>query len=93
MVHLTVEILDAEGHPVPSADDLITFDLQGPGRIIGVDNGNPVSHESFQSDQRRAFSGLCLAVVQSTAAPGILQVTASAAGLMSGSVAVQTSQE
>jgi beta-galactosidase len=91
VVHLTVQVLDAQGHPVPTAGDLITFDVQGPGRIIGVDNGDPVSHEPFQADQRRAFNGLCLAIVQSTTTPGTLQITASAPGLVAGSAIVHTS--
>ena len=90
VVHLTVQVLDVQGHPVPTADDRIAFDVQGPGRIIGVDNGNPISHEPFRSNRRRAFNGLCLAIVQSTAAPGLLLVTASAAGLATGSVTVHT---
>ncbi|MGC9349309.1 MAG: sugar-binding domain-containing protein, partial [Anaerolineae bacterium] len=89
VVHLTAQILDAEGHPVPTADDLITFDVQGPGRLIGVDNGNPISHEPFQANKRRAFNGLCLAIVQSTRAPGTLRVTASAPGLAADTVRVE----
>jgi beta-galactosidase len=92
VVHLTVRVLDAEGHPVPTADDLIAFDVRGPGQVIGVDNGNPVSHEPFQAEQRRAFNGLCLAIVRSTAEPGTIEVTASAPGLAAGQVAVQTTQ-
>jgi beta-galactosidase len=93
VVHLTVRVLDAEGHPVPTADDLITFDVRGPGQVIGVDNGNPVSHEPFQASQRRAFNGLCLAIVQSTGGPGTIEITASATGLEAGRVAVQAERE
>jgi beta-galactosidase len=89
VVHLTVQILDAKGNPAPTADDLVTFDVHGPGRIVGVDNGNPLSHEPFQSNQRRAFNGLCLAIVQSSAEAGPLEVTASAPGLEAGRVVVQ----
>jgi beta-galactosidase len=60
----------------------VTFDVQGPARLIGVDNGNPVCHESFQSSKRRVFNGLCLAIVQSTTTPGIVTVTATAQGLV-----------
>ena len=90
VVHLTVQVLDAQGHPVPAADVLITFDVRGPGHIIGVDNGNPVSHEPFRSNQRRVFNGLCLAIVQSTVEAGQITVTASAPGLEAGHVIVQT---
>lgn len=92
VVHLTVQILDAQSNPVPAADDLIAFDVQGPGQIIGVDNGDPLSHEPFQSNQRRAFNGLCLVIVQSTTKVGPISVTASAAGLSAAMVIVQAYQ-
>jgi beta-galactosidase len=90
VAHLTVRVLDVADHLVPGADDPITFDIQGPGRIIGVDNGDPLSHEPFQSNQRRAFHGLCLAILQATAEPGEVQVTASAPGLAAGQVTIDT---
>ncbi len=42
---ITVLANDAQGRPVPTADNKITFQLTGPGRIIGVGNGDPSSHE------------------------------------------------
>jgi beta-galactosidase len=90
VAHLTVKILDSEGNPVPTADNLITFSIQGPGRIIGVDNGNPVSHESFQSNQRHVFNSLCLAIVQSTNTPGMLQIAVQADGLIADKVNVKS---
>ncbi|MBL7202257.1 MAG: glycoside hydrolase family 2 protein [Anaerolineae bacterium] len=90
VLHLTAQVLDGQGNPVPTAGDLLTFDLRGPGEIIGVSSGDPLSHEPFQSNQRHAFNGLCLAIVRSTAAPGRVEVTASAPGLASGTVTVQT---
>jgi beta-galactosidase len=90
VVHLTVRILDAAGNPAPAADDLVTFQVRGPGQIIGLDNGNPLSHEPFQSNRRRVFNGLCLAIVQSSTEPGTIEVTASAPGLEAGCVTVQS---
>lgn len=45
---VTVRVVDAEGRVVPTAGDEITFHLDGPGRIIGVGNGDPSSHEPDQ---------------------------------------------
>ncbi|HJT23075.1 MAG TPA: beta-galactosidase GalA [bacterium] len=42
---VTVSVLDKEGRPVPTAANEIHFSLEGPGRIIGVGNGDPVCHE------------------------------------------------
>jgi beta-galactosidase len=43
---LTVRALDAQGRAVPVADNLVSFTLSGPGKIIGVGNGDPASHEA-----------------------------------------------
>jgi beta-galactosidase len=91
VAHVTVRILDAQGRVVPDADNEVTFQIQGAGRIIGVDNGDPVSHEDFKGSHRKAFHGLCLALVQSTAKPGQILLTATSPGLRSGSITIATS--
>jgi beta-galactosidase len=42
---ITVAVMDASGRIVPTAGNLIGFDLGGPGKIIGVGNGDPSCHE------------------------------------------------
>ena len=74
----------------PIADNLISFEIAGEGSLIGVDNGDPASHESFQAAERKAFNGLCLAIVKSTARPGEIQVTVTSPGLQAKSVVVKT---
>ncbi|HEY1221296.1 MAG: sugar-binding domain-containing protein [Bryobacteraceae bacterium] len=91
VAHVTVQILDARGRVVPDADNEVTFQIQGGGKVIGLDNGNPLSHEDFKSDRRKAFNGLCLAIVQSTGKGGQIQMTATSPGLRSGSVTINTS--
>jgi beta-galactosidase len=85
---VTVEIRNAQGRMVPTAVNAITFDIRGAGKIIGVDNGDMRSHEDYKSNQRVAFNGLCLAIVQSTAEPGEIKITASSPGLASGDVTI-----
>ena len=84
---LKVEVLDAKGRPVPRADDLIAFEVAGPGQVIGVGNGNPTSHEPDVASRRMAFNGLAQAIVRTRRGePGALRITASAAGLKSSAV-------
>ena len=90
VAHITVAIQDAQGRVVPGADNEVIFAVEGEGRLIGVDNGDPLSHDSYKSASRRAFHGLCLAVVQSTAKAGKIRVTASSPGLRGASVEVTT---
>jgi beta-galactosidase len=42
----TVSIADAQGRVSPVAGNKVAFTLEGPGRIIGVGNGDPSSHEA-----------------------------------------------
>jgi beta-galactosidase len=42
---ITVAVTDLQGRVVPNADNLIHFEISGPGKIIGVGNGDPSSHE------------------------------------------------
>ncbi|MBN2028850.1 DUF4982 domain-containing protein, partial [bacterium] len=79
--YVKVEIVDAEGHVCPNADNLVKFKLDGEGVIAGVDNGNPISHEYFKTNERKAFHGLCLAVVQSKHDKGTIRFSANSAGL------------
>jgi beta-galactosidase len=83
------KIVDANGREVPQAKDLISFKLTGPGEIAAVDNGDNASHESFQSTQRQAFQGECVAFVKATAGSGRIALTASAAGLKAGSITLR----
>jgi beta-galactosidase len=90
VAHVRVEVRDAQGRVVPNADQEIQFAVEGAGQLIGVDNGDPFSHESYQARRRRAFHGLCLAVVQSTARAGRIRVTAAAAGLQPAELTLTT---
>lgn len=87
---ITVEVVDENGVMVPEADQLVEFKLEGPGKIIGVDNGDPVSHESFKAPQRKAFHGKCLVVVQSGDKPGSIKLTVTSTGLSATTVELTT---
>jgi beta-galactosidase len=86
--YVEVRIVDKNGNLCPNADNLITFALEGPGAVAGVDNGDPTSHEPFQATQRKAFHGLCLAVIKATRKPGEIRLSARAEGLRSEPVAI-----
>ena len=80
------EVEDALGVPVPSADNLITFAVEGAGIIAAVDSADNASHEPFQSHQRRAFQGECFAMIKAVAKNGTIRVKASAEGLQGASL-------
>jgi beta-galactosidase len=90
VAHFIVKILDAQGRVVPTAGNPVTFEIQGEGKIIGVDNGNLASDEDYKANHRKAFNGLCMAIVQSTAKAGQIRVNATSPGLKPASVMVTT---
>ena len=64
---ISAAIVDSAGRVVPSSSALVTFRIvSGPGRIIGVGNGNPSCQEFNQVPHRSAYHGLARAVVQVT---------------------------
>ncbi len=83
-----VEIADSEGRLCPDADPLVRFSVSGAGGIAGVDNGNPVSHEYFNRDHRKAFHGLCLAVIRSNGDAGEIRISAESEGLRTARVSI-----
>lgn len=87
---VTVKVVDSNGTLVPFADHLIKFDVSGPGKIVGVDSGNQVSHESFKAKERRAFHGMALAIVQAEQKAGRIVLKASGANLAPASVVIST---
>jgi beta-galactosidase len=88
VAHIAVKAVDAQGRMHPDADHEVTFEVQGPGRLIGVDNGDPSSAEDYKGTKRRCFHGMCLAIVQSTGGAGQIRVTATAQGLKASAVTV-----
>ncbi len=87
---VTVKVLDESGTVVPYADNLINFKISGEGRIVGVDNGLQTSHEPFQANYRKAFNGLCLAIIQSCEKAGQITLEASSEGLKESTIIIKT---
>ena len=53
----------------------VDFHVTG-GTIVGVDNGDGASFESYQGTSRKAFHGKCLAIVRPDPGSRTLTVTA-----------------
>jgi beta-galactosidase len=87
---ITVRILDEEGNLVPDSDNRVKFTIKGDGSLAGVDNGDPVSHESFRADSRKAFHGLCLAVIRTGKTKGNIEIVAESEGLSSAKISLTT---
>jgi beta-galactosidase len=63
---------------------LIEFDINGSGKILGVGNGDPSSHEPdkyISNWKRKLFSGCAQIIIQATDEPGEISLAAKSKGL------------
>jgi len=64
LAFVTIRVIDKEGLTVPTANLPIRFSVEGPGEIVGTDNGDPSNMVSFASAEHDSFNGLCLVIVR-----------------------------
>ena len=89
LVFITVRIEDKNNLLVPGSCNQLSFSVEGPARIIATDNGDATSHESFQSNTKKAYNGLCLVILEADrGASGSFTLKAESKGLNPASVRV-----
>ena len=90
---VTIYTRDRNGLHVPTATNEIRLKISGPGKIIGVGNGDPTSLEADRYDtgwRRKLFSGLAQVIIQSTDEPGKIRLEADAEGLAPAVLIIQS---
>ncbi len=85
---VTAEVQDAHGRTVPVTENRIHFTVAGPARVTGTGNGDPTNHEPDTGAARKAFAGLCMAVVQASKTSGTIRVEAASPGLAGAAVTI-----
>jgi beta-galactosidase len=89
-VPVTVEAIDAQGRPVPTANLAVEFALSGPGANIGVGNGDPNSHDPEKGNKVSLYNGLAQVILQSQRdGAGDLVLRATSAGLKAAETTIQ----
>jgi len=88
---ITVKVIDQNGLVVPTANNKVSFEIEGPGEIIATDNGDPANMVSFASKEREAYSGLLLAIVKSQKGKaGTIKITVKSEGLKDAVILITT---
>ena len=91
LIFISVELIDKDGLTVPTANNKVKFEVEGPGEIIVTDNGDPTDMTPFPSHERKAFNGKALVIIRSIAGkPGIISVNSKSNGLTSSIVNIQS---
>lgn len=81
LIFLEIGVLDRNGNPVENARNRIHVEVQGAGRLIGLDNGDSADFDAYKGKSRRLFGGKLLAIIAARTSPGELAVTLTSPGL------------
>ncbi len=88
VIHCEISIVDEKGNLIPNAGDMVTFDVEGPATVIGVENGDVLDLAPHKVNYRNVFMGKCLLMVQTTEEAGKVKITANAKGLESATTTI-----
>ena len=84
--YITAEIVDKNGNLCPHADDRIAFHAEGAATVYATDAGDQRETETFLRSDKKALSGMLVAVIRAAEEAGSVKVIAEAEGLRSGTV-------
>ena len=63
VAHITVEAVDENGVRVPLADNGVTCSIQGPARLLGLENGDIRDTSEKKDNHCRLYNGCLIAYV------------------------------
>jgi beta-galactosidase len=87
--YVRAEIIDSKGNIVPNADEVVVkFEVTGMGKVAGVGSGNPGDVSSFQQPLKKAYQGICQAIIRPEKTPGEIIIKATAQGLKTASLVI-----
>ncbi len=86
--YVDLSIADNRGTLVPLTNNEISVSVSGPGKVVGMDNGEATEPENMKASSRAAYDGKAVVIIQSTGASGPIVVSASSPGLASGNATV-----
>ena len=82
---VTIRILDDKGCLVPDAQNEVMVSGSGAAKVIAMDNGYQADLQPFQTNRRRVYNGLGLAIIKGMA-KGTAVITVTSPGLKPASV-------
>jgi beta-galactosidase len=88
--HIEFRLVDAQGVRVPDAANEVTFNLDGPAKLLGIENGDLNSPDDCKDRKHKAYRGRGLAILQSERGSGKITVTATSPALDSASVGLNS---
>ncbi|MDF9840689.1 hypothetical protein [Paenibacillus sp. PastF-1] len=90
LIFITITAADAAGLPVENANNRVRLSIEGPGRLVGLDNGDSTDYDAYKGSSRRMFSGKLLAIIAGTLEPGAITLRADSAGIAGAVIVLQS---
>lgn len=81
VIFVEISMEDEAGYPVENANNRVTVDVSGAGRLIGLDNGDSTDYDQYKGVSRRLFSGKLMAIIGATLEAGHIDVKVSSQGM------------
>ncbi len=72
---INLNIVDENGIPVYLADNEVTCTVDGPARLLGLENASNNVAENFRDNKQRCKTGRLVAYIQATGKSGKIEVT------------------
>lgn len=90
VAQIEVSVADNNGIMNPYAENVVRFDVKGGGKIIGVDNGDPLDLSDYKTNVRKAFRGKLMLWVQSDGTERNIEINAFSDNLETGKIIIKT---
>lgn len=83
LMFVAISAADKNGTKVANARNRVVVDVEGPGRLVGLDNGDSTDYDQYKTNCRKLFSGKLMAIIAATKEAGTIRVKVSSEGLES----------
>ena len=93
--YITIEMRDNKEALDPKSNKEINLEISGNGKIVGVDNGNPATHDTFKEQEDgtwkiNTFNGKAVVIVQSTKEAGEIKLQAECENFENSEITIKT---
>ncbi len=90
LIFAEISVVDKDGNEVQNARNRVNVKVEGPGRLLGLDNGDSTDYEEYKSDSRKLFSGKLLAIVAPTFDVGKIKISVTGNALCGEEITVES---
>lgn len=74
MLQLLIQVVDENGIPVILADNEITCKIEGPARLVGLENGDSNAADNYRDNKQRCKFGKLVGYLQLAEEKGVVKV-------------------